>query len=499
MTPQNGKPCDIYVRVSKVNGREELQGPIDQERDARAYAKSRGIPLSGEVFQDLDVSGGYSEDRRPGLRKILERVRAGKSGGMIVGYSSRFSRDTEGGLSMFRELEEYGAGIYAPNLMDHFTADGEMINTFNLAIDTAYRKRKGLEIAHAKVRRILQGKPINTAFIAPGYQLGDDGHLKPNTDAPAVREAFEMRARGAGPSEIGEHLERHGVKTSRGNTSWTKTAVYALLKSRTPLGELRYEVGKQYARQIEELPPDGIVVKTNAHEPVVDIALWGGAQKPKTRAARPRGKYLLQGLLRCSFCRFLMQGTTVTKPNGSWSYYKCQRKHASGECPQPMSMPMALADDLATEIMWRAVDVEIRPQSADLTKLQETYDAADRRFKQVQSPDAIDALGDSWSETARRYREERDEAAAALGEARAQDTSAIVLDRDLWAKMDIPGRRQILATMFDCFAAVTHREMNAFYKDGGPELPQRGKNAGIRPFEFPSEDRVELGTINPSA
>src|SRR5689334_24190335 len=64
-------PIYIYVRVSDVRGRsgESFISPRDQEDRCRALATARGYEV-GEVFTDLDVSGGKMA--RPELDKRSE-------------------------------------------------------------------------------------------------------------------------------------------------------------------------------------------------------------------------------------------------------------------------------------------------------------------------------------------------------------------------------------------------------------------------------------------
>lgn len=61
------KPIDVYIRVSRVGSRDrdKLRSPSDQQHDAEAFARSRGLELSGVVHEDIDVSGGNLD--RPGL------------------------------------------------------------------------------------------------------------------------------------------------------------------------------------------------------------------------------------------------------------------------------------------------------------------------------------------------------------------------------------------------------------------------------------------------
>src|SRR5690349_75883 len=95
-------PVDVYVRVSRRGARENFIAPDEQEREARRFAETEGIRLSGRVLQDIDQSGGTLD--RPALIEARKRVENGESGGIIVAYLSRLTRETRQGLALLDEI-----------------------------------------------------------------------------------------------------------------------------------------------------------------------------------------------------------------------------------------------------------------------------------------------------------------------------------------------------------------------------------------------------------
>lgn len=399
-------PVDLYVRVSRVGGRENMISPEEQERDARAFAERRGLKVA-EVFTDLDRSGGTL--KRPELQKALARVRAGASAGIVVAYLSRLSRETSQGLGLLEEIREAGGDVYAPNLSDHTTADGRMLNTIQLAIDAGMRERAKEGLARARENAITNGIPV-TNRDAVGYRRNAQRRYEPDPAvAQVIREAFERRAAGAGPTELAELLEGHGVRTSQGSGTWSKPAVQNLIKSRTYLGELR----------------SGPYVNPTAHEPIVDEPTWLAAQSPNPAPPRARkGGYLLAGVLRCQACGYCMQGTISSRGK---RIYRCIRRHAGGICPAPARVEAEVVEATVVAALFeRAKPIfEKKTAAVDMEPLQEAFDKADRRLKQVLSPASQDALGEAWAGVVKERRLERDAAAAALGAARAADTDNV--------------------------------------------------------------------------
>src|SRR3982074_2750721 len=93
----SGQVLDAYIRVSKVAGRggESFISPAVQRERIQAWAQLHGAELAWHE-PELDVSGGGM--RRPVFDRIMERVRAGETGGVVVAKLGRFARTLVGGL-----------------------------------------------------------------------------------------------------------------------------------------------------------------------------------------------------------------------------------------------------------------------------------------------------------------------------------------------------------------------------------------------------------------
>jgi DNA invertase Pin-like site-specific DNA recombinase len=85
------QPFDGYVRVSRVAGRAGASfiSPAVQRETIQRLAGLHKLEV-GEVVEELDVSGGKPIDERE-LGRLVRKVEAGESGGLIVWKLSRFS------------------------------------------------------------------------------------------------------------------------------------------------------------------------------------------------------------------------------------------------------------------------------------------------------------------------------------------------------------------------------------------------------------------------
>jgi DNA invertase Pin-like site-specific DNA recombinase/ribosomal protein L34E len=463
-------PIDIYVRVSRKGAREHLISPEDQEREARAFAHSHGIAV-GEVLRDIDHSGGTLD--RPSLQEALRRVESRESGGIVVAYLSRASRDTQQGLDLLDRITAAGGAVFAPNLPDYTTADGRMLTTIQLAVDTGYRERKREELERAKAGAIERGIPVHSR--APvGYRARPDRRLEPDPrTAPIVAEVFARRARGEGPAALSSFLQRKRVKTSQGSKVWTKQAVYGLVRNRVYLGEVSYGRDRRFVNPV-------------AHEPIIDLPTWQAAQHPNGQLAEPRtrrGAWLLAGIARCRACGYSLQGTTTSRGK---RVYRCTKTHAGGVCPEPARIAADALEAVAVDDFWKlTAELEAkgsRTGKGKLPALQTTLERAERRLAQLLTPAVQDEVGDTqeWVLALRDARGARDRAAEAVGRARAEasraeDVPSTAKLRDAWEEMTAADHRELLGLRFDCIAVGRDRSVVAFRRGAGPaDLPTRG-------------------------
>ncbi len=95
---------------------------------------------------DLDESGGKLD--RPGLQEALHRVESGESGGIIVAWLDRLSRDSEHAHALVRRIDAAGGRVYARDAPgDMTTPEGELMTgiLFGFAQYDRKRARAGLE------------------------------------------------------------------------------------------------------------------------------------------------------------------------------------------------------------------------------------------------------------------------------------------------------------------------------------------------------------------
>lgn len=430
MAPRNDKTVDIYVRVSRRGGREDekFHSPEEQEQLARQYAKGRGLKVGIVLTPDIDRSGGTVE--REGLKQALERVRSGESQGIVVAWIDRFSRDAAQAYDLLRSFDDAGGRVFAPEAPEDVSSpEGELQLGLFLLIAQYQRKRSRAGFQRAKERAILAGIPVGP--VPFGYRQRDDRRLEPDPrDAPVVRELFERRARGDGPTALADLLTEHTGHV------WTREGAISIIKRRLyATGRLEY----------------GETVSDHEAGAIVDEPLWHAAQLrfPGARKARSTDSpWLLTGLAKCAACglRLKPNSTTHRGPRSAprtYRRYVCRNR----SCTERANVVAGRLEKWATLHSFAVGDeVVTRATAPDLGALEQAVTTAERRLAQVLASEARDALGDMWAADAKARRTERDEALTALGVARQEAgvPSAEYRLRDVWADLDADDRREAL-------------------------------------------------------
>jgi DNA invertase Pin-like site-specific DNA recombinase len=272
------RPLDIYVRVSRVGGREgdSFISPELQEEKCRALAKARGLEV-GQVFLDLDRSGGKMD--RPEFKKVLARIDSQASGGVIVARIDRFARTLIGGLKAIEDIEQAGGVVLtADGEFDTSTATGELVLRIMLSLAAFELRRISEQWEDSKANARARGVHIGAARA--GYVRQENGTLAEHPEhLAAIKEAFALRARGGSWREVAELLTEACLPTSKSKgeaKAWSRQATRNVIQNR--------------AYREDEGGP-------------VPVWQWEKAQ-PKAGEARVRGEghVLGAGLVRCSVC-----------------------------------------------------------------------------------------------------------------------------------------------------------------------------------------------------
>jgi DNA invertase Pin-like site-specific DNA recombinase len=350
---------DIYRRVSRKAGREGdgYRSPEIQLEASLGWAKLNSVEVGKIPPPEEDVSGATAVADRE-LEKLLERVEAGVSGGIITYNSKRFARDTIANLIAAKRIKDAGGRLVGvSDGVDSATQAGEIQLALMATmgeqelnqIKEGWKRATGAAVAsgiHIACRAplgYLRNDQVNPAYDAKGKLIRDGRLVIDPVAGPVVRRAFEMRGEGASLGEIREMM-MEGL-----GRAVAKSTISTLLTNRAYLGEAR--------------GGSGGVVNKEAHEPLLKTAdgepderTWKRAQpKERARSSTPRNgtlsrDTLLGGLVVCDACDHKMQvfGSTNRKTGERIPSYGCHGKHGGdvGDCPAPGATQARGLDDL---------------------------------------------------------------------------------------------------------------------------------------------------------
>ena len=501
---------DGYIRVSDVHGRsgDSFISPDQQHDKIEAWAHVHNHEIV-HWEKDLDVSGGKLS--RPGLDRIMERIRSGQTEGIAIAKLDRFSRAGVGdALALIAEIKEAGAvfGCIEPAIDTSDPIMGEFVLTIFLALAKMERDRIGASWADAQARAHARGAHMGR--VAPfGYRKrADDGRLEPDpVTAPYVPQIFQRRVAGEGWTPIARWLNQQPDLTPFGHR-FSMAMLKYLIRNEAYIGHL----------------VRGDMRLENAHPPLVDFRTWQAVQSPMRtpRSGRTPPGSLLTGLARCSGCRYTM----------AWQHsaFMCRRARL-GLCSEPAGMKngrrssqtKTYRDGLETYVvdeMWKKMKAQIDGQGfglgTNLDTLELEWKDAEQTYIETSSDlELMETMGrDGWLALVKAMALDRDAKKAAYEE-KVRTTGGRGLDvrqlRKDWESgaMSFDEKRSLLARLVQAVfirrapAKGSHGDLRdrvhiVWTDEDVVDVPRTGTRTDLgkpafvpRPFIFPNGDHPD--------
>ncbi len=295
--------CAIYTRKSSEEGLDQAFNSLHAQREAcEAYVLSQageGWTCHPALYDDGGISGGTME--RPALKRLLEDVDRGIVDVVVVYKVDRLTRS----LADFAKIvERFDArSVSFVSVTQAFNTTNSMGRlTLNVLLSFAQFER---EVTGERIRDKIAASKAKGMWMGGNLPLGYDTPTDPLTralvinpgEAEEVRRLFarylELRSVHALKAELDAQGAVTAVKTSRsgvlrGGASWSRGALFHLLRNRVYLGEIVHR-GKGYP---------------GAHSSIIDPETFNGVQKAlddngsrrRSRPLKPDGS-LLAGLI----------------------------------------------------------------------------------------------------------------------------------------------------------------------------------------------------------
>jgi DNA invertase Pin-like site-specific DNA recombinase len=464
---------DIYTRVSDEDGRSgpSFGSPEEQEATGRRWIEQQEDAELGEVVYDGNVSGAKPVEERE-LGRLIRKVEAGESGGIIVRYVDRYARDMiEGAMALVR-ITEAGGRLVAPDSgfdSARLNSETRMVFNIQLAIAEAQRERNIESRMQGTDRAAREG-----VYLASKPPLGYDrldGKLSIQARCKKlIREAFRRRAEGQTAVQILAYLKEagHGIETTdewspSGNRPDGKRVVLHPFDTLTEngvrhtLGNIAY-LGKgiKPGSKLKGIPP----TEYEGNWRIVTDREWEQAQAAGGNAHyRNTGRWAaqarLRGLVYCQNGHRLKVGALGTA-GGKRAAYVCT--HA--DCDKRAGIHAARLDEFVRGLLQDAVyagEPHVTAILAGDDRYQRALDEVEQARSEVEAyRDGIKVTEVGGVEAWRRGLEARhadlEAARAALRNvpptAKAYSKPLPVSEKE-WAKLSIDERREVIGTAMD--------------------------------------------------
>ena len=193
------KPSRVigYIRVSTEKQAEEGVSLDAQRIRLEAYTVAMQLTLVG-IEEDAGVSAKTLD--RPGLNRVLERLRAGEAEGMLIAKLDRLTRSVRDLADLLPLFTDSFALLSVGDSIDTRSASGRLVLNVLTSVSQwereAISERTRIAMAHLK---------------ASGVQLG-----APRLEGPALDRICVLRAAGGSYREIAETLTQEGYEPLRG-------------------------------------------------------------------------------------------------------------------------------------------------------------------------------------------------------------------------------------------------------------------------------------------
>jgi site-specific DNA recombinase len=502
------RPVDGYIRVSRVGDRsgESYISPELQRRALEAWGAERDIEVVLHEPEE-NVSGATMD--RPVFNRIMARIRANESGGVVVYKLDRFARTLVGGLTTLNELADQRALFASATepLFDFTTADGRIFLQLNLMMAEYFRERA--KESWATSLGYAVGRGVHIAPDIPyGYTKDAGKRLVPDPRrAPFVAQAYERRVSGAAFQAIANWLNDAAPAREDGR-AWTAMSVERMVRRRVYLGVAHW----------------GDHENRDAHPPLVEPEVWHAAQRRVQRYSKKRQSKdvaLLHGIVRCAGCRFLMSRALNRSGGYRRQYYRCRVHRVSGVCEAPAAV-RADGEDALEAYVESIVVRELDRRASSYVAVSDT-DALSDALAQLEAAKAdLDAmrsdtaarrrLGGLWLSFVEPLLEAVEVADARVGELRASQLAPQLsgLTAKAYSSLGREDRGAVLRAMIDCVFVrnvggprgpqtipIDERRVRVLWRGQGPDdLPAINKAGTVRPwdgFEDEAPTRMPYG------
>ncbi len=350
--------CAVYTRKSSEEGLDQEYNSIDAQRDAgHAYIASQRaegwIPVADD-YDDPAFSGGNME--RPGLKRLMTDIEAGKIDIVVVYKIDRLTRSLADFSKMVEVFERQGVSfVSVTQQFNTTTSMGRLMLNVLLSFAQFEREVTGERIRDKIAASKRKGKWVG-GVPSLGYDVVNRKLVINHTEAAIIKRIFSEFPRVGSSTLFVQQLRQEGVttkswKAQTGNDRigkpMDKGALYKILNNPVYVGEISHK-GARY-------PGEHEAIVTREEWDNVQNALAAsvhGANKGQIRNERPA---LLKGLIFTFDGRAMTPHATKGRGGRLYRYYLSTQDAKQGSGASIIKMLPAGEIEAAVMVQIRAI------------------------------------------------------------------------------------------------------------------------------------------------
>lgn len=316
----------LYERLSRDDEQQgESNSITNQKKYLEDYAKAKGFK-NIRHFTDDGYSG--TNFNRPGFTALLEEVKAGNVGTILIKDMSRIGRNYLQ-VGFYTEILFPDKGVRFIAVNNNVDSDSPTENEFTPFLNIMnewYAKDTSKKIKAIFRNRMEHGIRCSGA-VPYGYRMAEDKTLLVDDEAAVVvKRIFAMAADGTPLAKIAKALKEDNIlipsaywEQKEGMVSrnhryhdpymWTNAAIAYILDRKEYLGHtvLGKTVRDSFkSKKRRKATEDELLFFPDTHEPIVDQDTWDRANKLRKRAPKKirhsSTYHRLSGMVFCADC-----------------------------------------------------------------------------------------------------------------------------------------------------------------------------------------------------
>ncbi len=308
------KKIVIYARYS--SDRQTEQSIEGQLRVCHEYAERNDYVVVHEYI-DRALSG--TTDRRPAFLQMIEDSKKKEFEFVLVYQLDRFARNRYDSANYKMKLKKNGVRVLSARENISDDASGILMESVLEGMAEYYSAELSQKVKRG-VRESLMKGYYTGGQVTYGYKIENKKWVIDEEHAKFVRQAFEEYSKGEKATEIADHLNAQGSRTTNGK-KWNENMIAKMLHNPRYMGTLKF----------------GNEDFTDVIPQIIEEKLWQVVNGMMVDFRRNYKKdrydpYFLTGKIFCGYC-----GETVIAEAGSshmgtrYKYYKCHTKKVKGK------------------------------------------------------------------------------------------------------------------------------------------------------------------------